>query len=134
MLMLQSGRVSGFRLLVDRSFPGRHPEYIARITKICGPESIWMTRTHAKFALIAADDYRITIRTSMNFNVNPRLEQFDLDDNPEIYALFDGVVSDLTSLVPSGLYASVAEVAHGTRHLFDDANDEHLALLAQLSK
>jgi hypothetical protein len=101
--LLSEGGVETFRLLVDRSFPGRHPGYVARVTEICGASSIRMTRTHAKFALIGTATRRICIRTSMNFNTNPRLEQFDLDDNAQIYDLFERVVADFFTTVPAGL-------------------------------
>jgi hypothetical protein len=62
-----------------------------------------MTRTHAKFALVSGNDWNISIRTSMNFNANPRFEQFDLDDNPQIFEFFYGLVDSLFTLVPMGL-------------------------------
>lgn len=108
--LLRDCEITGFRLLVDRSFPSRHPQYVERVVAICGPDSIRMTRTHAKFALIAAGDYRIAIRTSMNFNSNPRFEQFDLDDDREIYDLFAGVAELLYETVPAGLTADPGEV------------------------
>lgn len=113
MELLDVGDIERFQLLVDRSFPGRHPEYVQRVTEICGASAIRMTRTHAKFALIAANEWRICIRTSMNFNTNPRLEQFDLDDDPVIYQLFAAVAEDLFVDVPEGLEATSAEVARG---------------------
>jgi len=101
--MLDSRRITRFRLLVDRSFVTRHPEYVARIHAAFGAETIRQTRTHAKFALIAAGDWRIAIRTSMNFNRNPRFEQFDLDDDAAIYDFFDEAVEELYETLPAGL-------------------------------
>lgn len=115
--LLETGLVSGFQLLVDRSFPGRHPKYVARVTEICGLGAIRKTRTHAKFALIHSGGYWITIRTSMNFNTNPRLEQFDLDDDPAIYELFAGVAQELFEDVGPGLAAPEVEVQRGFRNL-----------------
>jgi hypothetical protein len=68
-----------------------------------GPEAIRMTRTHAKFGLIGAGDWRISIRTSMNLNPNPRCEQFELDDDAAIYRFFEEYVSELMVAVPAGL-------------------------------
>lgn len=79
--MLNGGKITRFRLLVDRSFVTRHPEYIQRINSQFGQDTIRKTRTHMKVALIAAGDYRIVIRSSANFNTNPNIEQFDLDDD-----------------------------------------------------
>ena len=111
--LLDAHKITRFRLLVDRSFVTRHPEYVARIHSILGAEAIRQTRTHAKFALIAAGDYRIAIRTSMNFNRNPRFEQFDLDDDAMIYDFFDAAVNELYDGVPVGLDADRSEIESG---------------------
>jgi hypothetical protein len=103
--LIRHHRLSKFRLLVDRSFVTRHPQYVDELRAL-GADSIRQTKTHAKFALIAAGDWRITIRTSMNFNRNPRLEQFDLDDDRLIYDFFNAVVNDLYQRVPAGLSVS----------------------------
>ena len=119
--MLHANRITGFRLLVDRSFITRHPEYMERFRAL-GEDTIRQTRTHAKFALIAAGDYRITIRTSMNFNSNPRLEQFDLDDDPAIYDFFNEAIDHLFTIVPPGTHASKKAIEDG----FRDALPEEL--------
>ena len=111
--LLDAHKITRFRLLVDRSFVTRHPEYVARIHSILGAEAIRQTRTHAKFALIAAGDYRIAIRTSMNFNRNPRFEQFDLDDDADIYDFFDAAVNELYEGVPAGLDANKRDIERG---------------------
>lgn len=49
----------------------------------------------------------------MNFNTNPRLEQYDLDDDVAIYGLFDGVITELAEMVPPGLYASRTDINSG---------------------
>ena len=49
----------------------------------------------------------------MNFNTNPRLEQYDLDDDEAIYDLFDGVITELAEMVPPGLYASRRDINSG---------------------
>lgn len=111
--LLNSGRVTSFRLLVDRSFIARHPDHVRRIQKALGADVIRQTNTHAKFVLIAGGGYAITIRTSMNLNHNPRLEQFDLDDNPEIYAFFKSAVEELYRRVPAGLNVAASEIERG---------------------
>ncbi len=101
--LLENGELTSFRLLTDRSFPGRHPEYSRRILSLFGPDSIRVTITHAKFALIRAGDWRISIRSSMNLNRNKRWEQFDLDDSAEIFDFFQDFVDDVWRLTPEGL-------------------------------
>jgi hypothetical protein len=111
--LLRGGMVTEFRLLVDRSFVGRHPQYARRISDMFGDEAIRQTRTHMKVALVRNERIAIAIRTSMNFNTNPRLEQYDLDDDVAIYDLFAGVIGELTEAVPPGLYASAKDINAG---------------------
>ncbi len=40
-----------------------------------------LTKTHAKFVTLSAGDWRITIRSSGNYNQSPRLENTDIDDD-----------------------------------------------------
>ena len=100
---LADGAFRSFRLVIDRSFPGRYPQYCAGIIARFGPGSIRMTRTHAKFALVGAGDWRVVIRSSMNLNPNPRCEQYELDDDAEIYRFFDDYVREMYAAVPEGL-------------------------------
>lgn len=119
--LLEAGRVTRFRLLVDRSFPTRHSQYVARVREILPDSDIRMTRTHAKFALISGGEWRVCIRTSMNFNANPRFEQFDLDDDPEIFEFFDGIVDELFESVPEGLRVAGPVINSAFSRSFADA-------------
>ena len=121
--LIRGGMVTDFRLLVDRSFVGRHPQYAVRITDMFGAEAIRQTRTHMKVALVRNDTMRIAIRTSMNFNTNPRLEQYDLDDDAAIYDLFDGVITELAEMVPPGLYASRSAINTGFERVLANTED-----------
>jgi enamine deaminase RidA (YjgF/YER057c/UK114 family) len=122
--LLQAHKITDFRLLVDRSFVARQPSYIRQIQARIGADAIRQTKTHAKFALIAAGDYRITIRTSMNFNHNSRLEQFDLDDDPDIYNFFNDAVDRLFIVVPAGANVTHAQVTEGFRHALPEEPTE----------
>lgn len=86
--LLDTGAIRSFRLLTDRSFPQRQPEYCKALVARFGMESIRSTRTHAKFAVICNDGWNVVVRSSMNLNTNPRFEQFDLDDSLELAAFF----------------------------------------------
>lgn len=104
------GDILSLKLLTDRSFPGRKPEYVAAVRRIFGDESIRITRTHAKFALIENDQWHIAIRSSMNLNRNPRFEQFDLDDSEEICEFFRAHFDELSEMTPAGLFVECNEV------------------------
>jgi len=102
MFLLDGGQMLSFRLLTDRSFAARQAKYCARIRQIFGDNAIRATRTHAKFATIRNDTWSVCIRSSMNLNRNPRFEQFDLDDDPEICAFFQAHADEMEDLMPPG--------------------------------
>lgn len=82
------------RFLLDFSFQRRQPSLIAHIRKLFGDQSIVVTRNHAKFCLISRDDWRLVIRTSMNLNHNPRLEDVEIKDDPDLYGFLDRIVTE----------------------------------------
>jgi hypothetical protein len=81
---LDSGRIRNLRFLVDFSFQRRAPEIITDMRKRFGEGCIRVTRNHAKFYLLRNENWNIVIRTSMNLNFNPRIEDFTLEDNPDL--------------------------------------------------
>ena len=60
--------------------------------------------------LIKNDDYNITIRSSMNLNENKRCENYDVDDNKEIYDFFNDFVEEVFTEMPVGMTESRATV------------------------
>jgi hypothetical protein len=80
--LLQSGKLLSIRFLVDHTFQRRKPAFAAKIRELFGIESVRVTRNHAKFSLIRNDQWNIVLKTSMNLNHNPRLEDFDVQDDP----------------------------------------------------
>lgn len=104
--LLSSAEIKSFSMLVDRSFPSRHPKIANSIQALFGKGSIRTSNTHAKFVLIKNDDFAVTIKTSMNLNHNPRFENFDLDDNAKIFDFFKAHVDELFDLMPEGMIES----------------------------
>ena len=97
------GLARSMRLVVDQSFPGRQPKYVAAVLETFGPEAIRMTRIHAKFAMIRNDEWSILIRTSMNLNRNHRVELFELDDDADLCDWWAGeIVEPLWADLPAG--------------------------------
>ncbi len=101
-ILINKGIFKSVTLLIDRSFAGRQPKYIAEVLRVWGKKNVRVTRNHAKFCLLKNKGWNICIRSSMNLNRNPRLEQFDIDDNKEIYQLFQGVIDELYHEMPEG--------------------------------
>jgi len=107
-ILIDQGAFSSVRLCLDRSFAGRQPQYLAGVIETWGTENIRMTRNHAKFFMLRNDKWNICCRSSMNLNRNPRLEQFDIDDSPEMCDFFENVIGEIFEKMPEGLTKKVA--------------------------
>jgi len=80
---LKNGNVESMQWIVDRSFKKRKPELCELISNTFGQEAIRTARCHAKFMLAWNEEWKIVLRTSMNLNQNPRIENFEISDDPE---------------------------------------------------
>lgn len=91
---LADGRVRSCRWLVDFSFPARQPAYCEQLVDRFGADAIRCTANHAKFVLVANDEWNVVIRTSMNLNLNRRLESYELSDDVELADWLRAIVED----------------------------------------
>ena len=92
---IRDGRILSLRWVVDRSFGSRQPEYCQALIESFGPECIRITRTHAKFVVIRNEEWDLAVRTSMNLNHNPRLEDFEISDDPVLADYLDPVTAEI---------------------------------------
>jgi len=97
------GRITRLRMLVDRSFLNRQPKYASRLVDLYGPESIRTCRIHAKFVVVTNDDWNVLISTSMNLNMNRRIESYDVSESPEIVAVWLGLINEIWETAKPGL-------------------------------
>lgn len=103
--LLATSRMRSFRMIVDRSFPSRSPDYCDRLMEQWGPNTFLLTQTHAKFAMLSTDDgWRVVVRGSLNLNRNVRFETIDIDDNAQVFAMYEDFVNALASSAPVGLW------------------------------
>jgi hypothetical protein len=93
--LLDSGQITSCRWLVDQTFVRRAPALTAQIRKKFGDDAIRVTKTHAKFATITNDEWKVALRSSMNLNQNPRLESFQVGHDPELCAFLDAALDDI---------------------------------------
>lgn len=93
--MRESGRVRSVLIILDRSYSTRQPEYAVTVEDAFGKENIRTTNNHAKFVLLRGERNTICIRSSMNLNKNDRCENFDLDDDPEIFDFYMDFVQEV---------------------------------------
>lgn len=99
----QDGKLRSVRFVMDSASQRRNQATNGDIAKLFGEDSIRTTRSHAKFALLVNEEWAVTITSSMNLNLNPRLEQFELTDDPERTALFSAFVDALFAELPAGV-------------------------------
>lgn len=97
------GTVLSVLIITDRSYSTRQKNYAIGIEEAFGKDNIRTTNTHAKFVLLWNDaGWRVTIRSSMNLNENKRCENFDVDDDPDIFTFFKDFVDDVFNKMPVG--------------------------------
>ena len=76
--MVESLEVLSLKMIVDRSFKSRQPKYYKKMIELFGINCIREIRNHSKFMVIRNDNWDIVVRTSMNLNNNPRLENIEI--------------------------------------------------------
>jgi len=93
--LLRSAEILSMRYIVDRSFATRMPHYCSAMRQLFGDDCIRTTRSHAKWAVVRNEQWNLTIRTSMNMNHNPRLENIEISDDPALCEFMTTVADDL---------------------------------------
>lgn len=93
-----SGRITGGRLVIDYGARNKNAGIIANWKRSYGPDSVRYVVNHAKIATIQTDRFRLLLRGSMNLNMNPRFEQFDLTEGGPDFDLVKEVEDELPIL------------------------------------
>jgi hypothetical protein len=93
--LMTDGRIRRVRFIVDFSFPSRQPAYCGALRERFGDAAIIVTKNHAKFVLVTNDDWKVVVRTSMNLNLNRRLENIEISEDPGLAAFLLDVVDRL---------------------------------------
>jgi len=93
--LMTDANIRSLKLIVDRSFKTRQPAYFKQMIDTFGEESIRETVTHAKFMIITNDNWNIVVRTSMNLNENPRLENIEISESEEFTAFFQTLTEEM---------------------------------------
>lgn len=103
--MLGDGNIRTMRFLVDRSFPQRQPKYFASLKAKFGIDCIRMARFHAKFILLENEEYSVAVRTSMNLNLNERIEFYEISEGSPIGGYLKQIVDHHFALPLEDSYA-----------------------------
>jgi len=102
LLESKKSNIRTLRLVVDRSFEGRQPEYCHNMRRMFGSDCIRAIRAHAKFLLVRSKTHDIVVRTSMNLNNNPRLENIEVSENEDFADFFQVVFDEIFDNVKPG--------------------------------
>ena len=103
--MLSDGNILSMRWVVDRSFPQRQPKYFSALRAKFGDDCIRMARFHAKFILLENDEFSVAVRTSMNLNLNERIEFYELSEGSPISGYLKQIVDHHFALPLEDSYA-----------------------------
>lgn len=96
-----SGHLRSIRFIMDSSVK-RGQTTVGDVAELFGADSVRATRTHAKFVVITNDKWNVLITSSMNLNLNPRCEQFEMTDDPARAGMFLEFVETVFSELPAG--------------------------------
>jgi 3-dehydroquinate synthase class II len=111
--LLESAAIRSLRWIVDRGFESRQPKYCYHMRQLFGADCIRAIRTHAKFILVRNEEWSIVVRTSMNLNDNPRLEDLEITDHKEMAEFFQRIADDIFSEVEEGRNQSELPLLEG---------------------
>lgn len=104
--LMQSGNITRMRMILDRSFENRQPEFFCMLQQLFGPECVRFIKTHAKFLVIRSASHNIVVRSSMNLNENLRLENIEVSESREFADFFTRLVDAIFEEVSAGEYRS----------------------------
>lgn len=91
-----SGRLRSIRFIMDNGRK-RGQANAVDVADIFGANTVRATKSHAKFAIIRNEEWDVLITSSMNLNLNPRIEQFEMTDDKgraDLFSAFADAVFD----------------------------------------
>lgn len=98
---LARGALTGVRMLIDFSMARREPATTAQLREAVGRDNVRVAQTHAKFAIWQNPTWSIVCRSSMNLNMNPRYEDFQIAHDPELAAFLNRILDAIWSVQSS---------------------------------
>tara|TARA_R110001599_G_scaffold332511_1_gene547976 strand:- start:23631 stop:24284 length:654 start_codon:yes stop_codon:yes gene_type:complete len=104
--MMDSDLMLSFKLLTDHSYSTRQKKYAVSIEDLFGKENIRTSETHAKYTLIHNEEFKVTVRTSMNLNANKTCETFEIDEDDRIFDFYMDFVEHTFGTMPKGFESS----------------------------
>jgi hypothetical protein len=96
--LMNDGRLTGGTLVIDHGARNKNAPLIARWKSQFGADSVRYVLNHSKIATLQTDTMKLVARGSMNLNFNPRFEQFDVTEGPNVYDLIREIEDELPVL------------------------------------
>ncbi|MBT6338806.1 MAG: hypothetical protein HOJ48_05870 [Desulfobacula sp.] len=109
--LMASSEILSLRMIVDIFFKTRQPKYFYHMINLFGSNSIRQMKTHAKFIIVQNDQWNIVVRTSMNLNKNPRLENIEISENKDFTDFFNKIVDEIfNEIKPNEVKKSILDL------------------------
>lgn len=96
-----SGEILSVRFIIDQMAKAGQAD-IGHIGRVFGPESVRAIKTHTKFVTVVNDEWNVAISGSMNLNLNRRMEQFQISDDPVWAGFFNQYADEIFAETPEG--------------------------------
>lgn len=117
--MCDTNLIDTFLLIVDHSYATRQKNYVLQIGELFPKENIRTSEIHAKFVLIWNNEYKISIRTSMNLNANKTCETYEIEEGQEAFDFYHNFAISIAKEMPSGFIADSAVVNRAQDRVFN---------------
>lgn len=127
--LFESGVIRRCRWLLDPGFKSRQPKFSEVLVRRFGLESIRTVANHAKFVVIRNESWDVVIKTSMNLNNNPRLENYELCEGPELADYIDSFVDYIFKTTPADDNFRLTQYGGLHRKTMQPTEEDILAIL-----
>lgn len=130
-LLHHDGLIRSLRFLVADRFPATEPAYCGRMVDIFGPEVFTLGHVHARFLVVTNEKWSICVRSSMNLNTNPHIEQFTLDVDKRISEFYLNYERTLRAHLGAGCHWTPKQVTAAVKAKNAEDIDSIAPLLAE---
>jgi 3D (Asp-Asp-Asp) domain-containing protein len=120
---MNTNLIRSFKLITDHSYSTRQKKYALSLTELFGKENIRTSEIHAKFTLIHNENYKVTIRTSMNLNANRTCENLEIDEDEEVFKFYMDFIEHTFGEMPEG-FTSESSIVNKKLDLFFNKKQE----------
>lgn len=93
--LVKRGTITGTRWLIDFSMARREPAVTATLMDLFGKTNIRVCQNHSKFFIVQNPKWALVCRSSMNLNMNPRMEDFTIAHDPDLSAFLNAILDEI---------------------------------------